>query len=78
MTGLRPLDAAVPAALQSPEIAFHLVPLPKPNSGARMMSGRINNGTNGSHMIPRKQREKAKAAGPTWYQRSSNTKIASV
>ena len=29
-TGLRPLDAAVPAALHSPEIAFHLVPLPKP------------------------------------------------
>ena len=28
-TGLRPLDAAVPAALHSPEIAFHLVPLPK-------------------------------------------------
>ena len=29
-TGQRPLDAAVPAALHSPEIAFHLVPLPKP------------------------------------------------
>ena len=29
-TGQRPLGAAVPAALHSPEIAFHLVPLPKP------------------------------------------------
>ena len=29
-TGLRPLDAAVPAALHSPEIAFHLVQSPRP------------------------------------------------
>lgn len=30
MAGLRPLDTAVPEALHSPEIVFHLVPLPKP------------------------------------------------
>ena len=88
VTGQRPLDTAVPASLHSPKIAFHLVPLPKPihqprmsgrsNSGARMMNGRTSNGTRGSHMILRKPKEKATGSGPTWCQKSSNTKTASL
>ena len=86
-TGQRPLDAAVPAALHSPEIAFHLVPLPKPIQqpknewkvkqwGKDMMSGKTHNGTNGSPMIPRRRKGRAKESEPTWCRRSSSTRIA--
>ena len=64
-TAQRPLDGAVPAALHSPEITFHLVPLPKPIHG-----------TNGSPIIQRKRKERAKESEPTWCQRSSSTRIA--
>ena len=85
--GLRPLDAAVPAALHSPEIAFHLVPLPKPiqqpkNEWKVKQWGKDDDWKNKQwnkwqpYMIPRKPKGRAKESEPTWCQRSSSTRIA--
>ena len=77
-----PLDAA----LHSPEIAFHLVPLPKPiqvpkNEWKAKQWGKddewkTSSGINGSPMIPRKPKGRAKVSDPTWCRRPSSTRIA--
>ena len=48
----------------------------RPNSGERMMNGRTSSGINGSPMIPRKPKGRAKVSDPTWCRRPSSTRIA--
>ena len=48
----------------------------RPSSGEKMMNGRTSSGINGSLMIPRKPKGRAKVSDPTWRRRPSSTRIA--
>ena len=88
--GLRPLDTAVPEALPSPEIVFHLVPLPKPAQPKSEWKEKQWNkrwgkddqwkGKQWNKWQPydTKKKAKAKVSDPTWCPKSSSTNCVSV